>query len=116
MNAKRDECQETPQSGLHHVEDHVDAQMSAGLYAIGRADQNKPGEQEDGRFQCPENVVVEDVARNDVGEGDHRHKAENDRDQRLLDLVDHAPERRFRLEVHGPPPARYSPYGTARPG
>ena len=63
---------------------------AAGLDAVGRAEKHQPGEQEDRGLQRPEDVAVEDVAGDDVGEGDDRHQPEDERDQRLFDRVQQA--------------------------
>src|SRR3546814_19738062 len=58
------------------LDEGIDAEMGADLDAVGGADEDQLGEEVGGQLQSPDRARVEQVARDDLAEGDHRHAAE----------------------------------------
>ena len=62
----------------------VDADVGADANAVRHAEEDQPREQVGDQLERPDEAVVEDVARDHLGEGDHRHDGEEEGDQPFL--------------------------------
>jgi hypothetical protein len=71
--------------------DHrVDADVRTHPHAVGHADEDQPREHHARQFERPDEAVVEDVARDHLHEGDHRHRREQEGDEPFLELFEPA--------------------------
>ena len=88
--ARRDHDQphNLPRARGHLSDQEIDAEMQRLLDAVRGAQKDQPGEKKYRRFQCPKDVVVENVSGDDIRESDYRHQPEDYGDQGFFESVD----------------------------
>src|SRR5690606_12556297 len=86
----------------------VDADVRADANAVGDAEEDQAAEQERGEFERPHEAVVEDVARDDLHEGDDRHQGQKKGNEPFLQPPEGVGEPPADAGVHGASPRAMS--------